>query len=340
MLKKCAAIAVLILLVTSLTVGSLGQDKANVQKAQNTAFYGFAREPAGQAAAAAQAEPGMAYVTRGFVPGGLIAAAPGSVAVPAEKGTFSVTGGIVAGAPDPATGYTSMVIYMNDSWMEVPGFAYGEINAGHEHLAAGARLMMANAMFDNAVIHGKVAMIRPGSQIPDIYEVRWEKKLATSAGRNGSPDLFSAHLIIPPAEGGAGFPNGMGFAGPAGDIELNSDILVDMSKIAAASIASASPYNNVIAMGQDSWHSVDVSNAITSLNVDLKWKNSDNSLRLSIYTPDGHVLGPYTDASDGKDDGRININVANPDGIAAGKWYMKVTGTDVAGKDEYYIKTY
>ena len=75
------------------------------------------------------------------------------------------------------------------------------------------------------------------------------------------------------------------------------------------------------------------------LKVDVRWKNSADELRLMIYTPDGHVLGPYYDDSDGKYDARVNMDIVNPDGIARGEWHYKVNGMDVQGKDDYYVRT-
>ncbi len=52
------------------------------------------------------------------------------------------------------------------------------------------------------------------------------------------------------------------------------------------------------------------------------------------------MLGPYDDVSYGEADGEINLNIANPSGVAAGKWYFKVTDMSPTGTDNYYIKTY
>jgi hypothetical protein len=78
----------------------------------------------------------------------------------------------------------------------------------------------------------------------------------------------------------------------------------------------------------------------TAFNFDLKWNNPADDLRLMIYTPDGHVLGPYTDVSDGRTDGRINMEIDNQNGVADGTWLFKVTGMSVSGKDEYYIRAW
>ena len=65
--------------------------------------------------------------------------------------------------------------------------------------------------------------------------------------------------------------------------------------------------------------------------------NSGNSLRLKIYSPDGYVFGPYFDNADGVINGRINLNINNPNGIARGTWYYEVYGYSVAGTEDYYI---
>ena len=91
----------------------------------------------------------------------------------------------------------------------------------------------------------------------------------------------------------------------------------------------ADEYNDQISQGQTVWHQQDITGSSTTLNVSLKWQTANDSLRLMIYTPDGHVLGPYYDSYDGKVNNEINLTVSNPDGIASGSWSFKVTGTNV-----------
>ena len=52
---------------------------------------------------------------------------------------------------------------------------------------------------------------------------------------------------------------------------------------------------DTITQGETNWHSKIVSTNINTLNVDLNWGDTTDSLRLRIYTPDGYVLGPYFD---------------------------------------------
>ncbi|SNQ59633.1 peptidase domain-containing protein [Candidatus Methanoperedens nitratireducens] len=92
-----------------------------------------------------------------------------------------------------------------------------------------------------------------------------------------------------------------------------------------------------ITQGQTNWHTKEVKDFITTLNVDLNWGNSGNSLRLKIYSPDGYVFGPYFDIDDGSINGRINRYINNPNGIAKGTWYYEVYGYSVSGTEDYYI---
>jgi pectate lyase len=94
---------------------------------------------------------------------------------------------------------------------------------------------------------------------------------------------------------------------------------------------------DTITQGETNWHSKIVNTDITVLNVDLNWGDTTDSLRLKIHTADGYVLGPYFDNADGATDGRINLDITNPNGIAKGTWYYEVYGYSVAGTEDYYI---
>lgn len=92
-----------------------------------------------------------------------------------------------------------------------------------------------------------------------------------------------------------------------------------------------------ITQGQTNWHTKNVTTFITTLNVDLNWGNPSNSLRLRIYSPDGYVFGPYFDNADGVIDGRINLDIRNPNGIAKSTWRYEVYGYSVVGTQSYSI---
>jgi hypothetical protein len=94
---------------------------------------------------------------------------------------------------------------------------------------------------------------------------------------------------------------------------------------------------DTISQGQTKWYTEEVTEFITTLNVDLNWGNPSNSLRLRIFTADGYVLGPYYDNADGSIDGRINLDIYRENGIAKGTWSYEVYGYSVTGTEDFYI---
>lgn len=80
-----------------------------------------------------------------------------------------------------------------------------------------------------------------------------------------------------------------------------------------------------------------VGSGLTLLVVDFNWGDSTNSLRLKVYTPSGSVLGTYYDSADGTTDGRIRLNIQNPNGIEPGTWKYEVYGYKVTGTEDYTI---
>ncbi|MFA4877614.1 MAG: hypothetical protein WC586_09375 [Methanoregula sp.] len=72
--------------------------------------------------------------------------------------------------------------------------------------------------------------------------------------------------------------------------------------------------------------------------VDLDWKDKTRDLDLTVYAPDS-TLGPYTDVSDGKDDGRIFLDVSSRFNITPGHWFFKVQNKQGA-RVPYSLNTY
>jgi len=89
-----------------------------------------------------------------------------------------------------------------------------------------------------------------------------------------------------------------------------------------------------ITQGQINWHDKYISGG-PGFNVDLNWGSSANSLRLRIFTPDGYVLGPFYDYTDGMIDGRINIYIGRDGGVAPGTYHSEVYGERVLGIEDY-----
>ncbi|HNX18087.1 MAG TPA: peptidase domain-containing protein [Methanoregula sp.] len=94
---------------------------------------------------------------------------------------------------------------------------------------------------------------------------------------------------------------------------------------------------STITQGTTNRHAKVVSSYITTLNVDLNWGKTTNSLQLKIYSPDGYTFGPYYDNADGSINGRINLDITNSNGIAQGTWYYEVYGYSVSGTQAYTI---
>jgi len=161
-----------------------------------------------------------------------------------------------------------------------------------------------------------------GKPSVDLYEASLDFRMSRDSQGN------EVGLVMCPLDGSA-VPGDEYFT-------FSGAISVDGSGIASGTREDA--YTNDIADGQAVWHQAQVSGK--SLSVDLKWQNSTDDLQLMIYTPDGYVLGPYGDASDGKGDGRVNLEISDHGDVADGTWSFKVMGVDVAGKDEYYLRTW
>lgn len=106
-----------------------------------------------------------------------------------------------------------------------------------------------------------------------------------------------------------------------------------------SSLAALRPLIVYSSITQDhtNWHYRTINGYYTSVNIDLYWGNPSNSLSLTIYTPDGYVLGPYYDMDDGVTDGQINLYVNNPNGVAQGTWTYQVYGYSVTGTQSYSI---
>lgn len=96
---------------------------------------------------------------------------------------------------------------------------------------------------------------------------------------------------------------------------------------------------DTITQYQTKYYSKYIGSGVYSMEVDLNWGNPSNSLRLTIYTPDGFTLGPFYDDADGVIDGRIHLGLTKNDGssLAQGTWYDKVYGYSVVGVEDFYI---
>lgn len=94
---------------------------------------------------------------------------------------------------------------------------------------------------------------------------------------------------------------------------------------------------STITQGETNWHSKIVSSYTQSLNVDLNWGDTSDSLKLYIYDPSNNCLGSFYDSADGSIDGRINLYINNDNGIEQGTWRYRVYGYSVTGTEDYSI---
>ena len=199
-------------------------------------------------------------------------------------------------------------------------------------------------------IAGRMIVQMAGSNMPQAFPVKFFKHADDGAMGRPSFDSYRANVAFMMNGDEHGSSSGFMIYSPDGISPVNDpegaiftfsgEINVTRHGPHRTDAANSSLYNNTITQGQTVYHQAQVAGGNTSMSFDLKWNNADDDLRLSVYTPDGHVLGPYTDNTDGKKDGRINLEVDNPSGVSGGAWSFKVTGTDVTGKDEYYLRTW
>ncbi len=138
--------------------------------------------------------------------------------------------------------------------------------------------------------------------------------------------------------------SGMVFAVPAGENIKNTkteSYIVKKAKDAGKDSVNGDigiqRVYDTITQGETNWHTREITGG-NLMTVDLNWGDTSDSLRLTIYTADGYKLGPYYDNSDGATDGRIYLDIYNPNGLGVGTWYFEVYGYSVQGTEDYYIQ--
>jgi hypothetical protein len=200
-------------------------------------------------------------------------------------------------------------------------------------------------------IRARMIVQMAGSDTPQVFPVQFARHTAPSMPEKTPEDFYKTSLAFKTSHDEAGRVAGLVMYSTDGPTppDASGDMVFTFNGVITASggVVTASgivndtqkdTYSNGIVDGQTVWHQAEVSGK--SLNVDLKWQNASDDLQLTIYTPDGHILGPYGDEADGKSDGRINLEISDHGDVADGTWSFKVQGADVAGKDEYYMRTW
>lgn len=92
-----------------------------------------------------------------------------------------------------------------------------------------------------------------------------------------------------------------------------------------------------ITQRQTVWHTKYLSYYTTVMNTHLNWGDTSDSLRLTIYSPDGDTFGPYYDGDDGSVNGRIDVTLKKKAGLPTGKWSYKIYGQSVSGTQAYSV---
>lgn len=92
-----------------------------------------------------------------------------------------------------------------------------------------------------------------------------------------------------------------------------------------------------VSMGEKKYFQREIPDNIDTFTIDLFWGDTLDSLKLTFFSPDGVVMGPYYDDSDGIVNGRIFLQVSRPEGIEPGDWYAIVEGEDVQGTRQFML---
>ncbi len=297
MLKKTTAMAVLVLMIASLFTGSPGRVQADVPAKNDVAQFThefhwntFSAPHTGRAVSFGVFSAASMAVTDSLVAGALFTGPMGEAAssdIPGtsggETGDVRAAGFEFAGIPADAgvvatrqvtvkegqeQVYSTMVVYVNGT-MKVP--ALPGLPSSDPGLFRGKNFidkLISHKIYRTAYepgalsFDGKVAMFRNGSAEPDLFDMRWENMQAVRPGEKMPPTTFTAHLVIPGANGSEGMPLPPGWPFP-GDYVLDSNISVDMANLTFTDSESAqdSQYTDTISAGETQWHSADISNA-------------------------------------------------------------------------------
>jgi hypothetical protein len=98
--------------------------------------------------------------------------------------------------------------------------------------------------------------------------------------------------------------------------------------------------NNSVSEGELASFQREMPEGLSAFGFDIFWENRSSSLKATIFAPDG-VMGPYYDADDGKENGRIFLHVSRSEGIAAGDWYVVVEAEKApAGGQQFMMVIY
>ena len=96
-----------------------------------------------------------------------------------------------------------------------------------------------------------------------------------------------------------------------------------------------------VEQGETNRHSFYVGNGVNWLEVYHNWRDSSDSLTLTIYTPKGVKIGTFHDIDDGVMDGKIHIGIIPDNGyVESGVWVFDVYGESVATQRTYDLNVF
>jgi hypothetical protein len=72
---------------------------------------------------------------------------------------------------------------------------------------------------------------------------------------------------------------------------------------------------------------------LDTVTCDLTWLNPASSLKIMIFGPDG-MMGPYYDSSDGKENGRIFLQISRDRKLTGGDWYVVIDAEKTDGETQ------
>ena len=83
--------------------------------------------------------------------------------------------------------------------------------------------------------------------------------------------------------------------------------------------------------GETKSYIYDVDSGSTELEIELSWllPTSGSALSISVFNPNGNLVGQYYDTYDGKEDGNIGIRISG--NSLGGDWTIFVNGDNVVG---------
>ena len=74
---------------------------------------------------------------------------------------------------------------------------------------------------------------------------------------------------------------------------------------------------------------------LENITCDLDWIDTNSSLKITIFSPDG-IMGPYYDSSDGEVDGRIYLQVYRDRALTGGDWYIIIEPEKLAREKQLF----